>query len=351
VHIVGEVLAGLSHVRLCSWGCYLHPCLWPYHSSNRHCSSHGHISLDGAAVVYSVSMSIVELRSWVILQIGVGLLTPYQITYICLSCPSSDCESIPYIVRRCLCLTHLVRDVTWMIRLSWGNSPVIKSSLLIPSQILRISVGVCHIILLSRLGANPSKSPNPRTAFIWIILSITRITSICILVATLNIYNWVLWSWWSLWSVRLTELVQDRPRSFRVNSWNLRHYLAVVGMRVISEFRVGRLVLWRTGFVWTICIFVPVSVVASLSRRQYVVHCATEHTGLTVLLIIIHPRLLEQIDQTVDSFLVTCVESISSELLNLALGDLLGLFDLLRVELDLVRIDSSPSNHTQVTCI
>ena len=86
------------------------------------------------------------------------------------------------------------------------------------------------------------------------------------------------------------------------------------------------------------------SIIASFSIvspiRWYTIMWLTK-LRLINLLIIMNSDLLQLCLKQVDPISVTSVESIFSELLHLAIGHLLGFFDLLGIELDLTWVDGS----------
>ena len=105
--------------------------------------------------------------------------------------------------------------------------------------------------------------------------------------------------------------------SLSIFVWTYLLRAAPFGMAVIPVFTLG-------GFVGRAIVIVYPIIIASLA----------------VLLIVSDPASLQNLRQTSDSVSITTVESVSSELSHFSISHLFGLFDLLRVELDLGWVDS-----------
>lgn len=140
-------------------------------------------------------------------------------------------------------------------------------------------------------------------------------------------------------TIGLSKLVQDRPRSLGVDGRYLSHHLAVVRVSAILQLLLvlgrclGRTDLGRTGTsVWIIVL----SLACSVWRGPVIII-----SDIVYVLVVHNPCFLESILKVFKSIPVALVQTVSSELLHFAIGDLLGFFYLLGVQLHLGRVDSS----------
>lgn len=115
--------------------------------------------------------------------------------------------------------------------------------------------------------------------------------------------------------------------------------MSIIGVRAVVEFGslgvacLGRTYLGGTGSL------VPVGVVLASSGSVCSSIVAMAEAGGTHLLVIIDSILLEDIVECDDSISITCVEPISSKLLQLSIRHLLSFLQLLRIELNLSWVD------------
>lgn len=149
-------------------------------------------------------------------------------------------------------------------------------------------------------------------------------------------------------NIGLIELIQDRPRSLIIDIWNLGHNLAC-SLSLISRSCSGWS-NWSCSLSWRnlsggILLVLIILLVEILIWR---IHSKIGENR-RMLLVIVHPRFLKEILQISHSISIRCIKSISPESPELTLCHGLRLFHLLRIQRDLVCVDSSRSAmHTKI---
>lgn len=140
--------------------------------------------------------------------------------------------------------------------------------------------------------------------------------------------------------VALAELIENGSGPLGVDCRNLGHYLAIVGVGTVVELRALTVAgLCGADLGWTRALVAIIVTLASSGPVGCPVVAVAE-VGGAHLLIIVDSILLEDVVESNDSVSVTGVESVSSELLKLAIGHLLSLLQLLRIELHLSWVHS-----------
>lgn len=142
--------------------------------------------------------------------------------------------------------------------------------------------------------------------------------------------------------IALAYLVEDGPGTLGVDGRDLCHDLAVVVVGVIVVLARRGLLLRRadllcTGAFGAVAV-VPVLALVRLVGRATALSCLIALEA--VLLVVVNSAPPEHFSKSTDSVSITGIQSVPPELSELAVGHLLGLLDLLRIELDLSRIDS-----------
>lgn len=136
---------------------------------------------------------------------------------------------------------------------------------------------------------------------------------------------------------RLPVVVQDGPRALGVDCRDLRHHLAIIVVRVVIVLARSGLLLRRTDLLRARSLgavaVVPVLALVRFVRRVSALRCLI--ALVTVLLLIMHSTPPEHVGKSSDTVPVAGVEPVPPELSQFPVSHLLGLFNLLRIELNL----------------
>jgi hypothetical protein len=140
-------------------------------------------------------------------------------------------------------------------------------------------------------------------------------------------------------SIGLPKLVQYGTRALCVDGGNLGHDLAIVGVRLVELGTVAARGFGRADLGWTSTAATIVAFLSPIWREA----ANVEH-----VLIVYHSAFSQVLGKELKALSVTCVHSVSTELLHSTVRHLLCLLDLSRVKLDLSRVGSSASTRAHL---